>query len=157
MIRKVVNIKAKRRVALVAHDDKKPSLLEWAICNRDTLSQCDVYSTGNTGRLLDGELNIGITRLLSGPLGGDQQIGAMIAEKKIDMLVFFWDPLNSHPHDADIKALLRIATLWNVPTACNRASADLMISSLLTDKGKTENMLSDTMCRKILRYNTLTN
>lgn len=120
-----------KKIALVAHDNKKSDLLEWARFNRDLLAEHHVYSTGTTGRMLEEELNIPVVRVQSGPLGGDQQIGAKIAEGEIDFLVFFWDPLEPHPHDPDVKALLRIAVVWNVPIACNRASADFMFSSPL--------------------------
>jgi methylglyoxal synthase len=115
----------------VAHDEKKNDLLEWARFNRLLLQQHDLYATDSTGRLLERELAIEVTKLQSGPLGGDQQIGAKIATGEIDFLVFFWDPLQSHPHDPDVRALLRVAVVWNVPVACNRASADFMISSPL--------------------------
>ncbi len=120
-----------KKIALVAHDRKKHDLLEWAKFNRDLLAQHQVYSTGTTGKLLEQELDIGIIKLQSGPLGGDQQIGAKIAELDIDFLIFFWDPLEPLPHDADVKALLRLAVVWNIPVACNRASADFMLSSPL--------------------------
>jgi methylglyoxal synthase len=121
----------RRRIALVAHDDKKNDLLEWARYNRDVLARHDLFATGSTGRMLADELDIGVTRFQSGPLGGDQQIGSRIAEGDIDLLIFFWDPMAPQPHDSDVKALVRIAVLWNIPIACNRASADFLISSPL--------------------------
>ena len=120
-----------KRVGLVAHDNKKLDLLEWAKFNRGTLAQHELFATGTTGTLLDKELGLKVSKLLSGPLGGDQQIGAMVADGSLDFLVFFWDPLEPQPHDPDVKALLRIAVVWNIPVACNRASADFMISSPL--------------------------
>jgi methylglyoxal synthase len=120
-----------RRLALVAHDNKKPGLLDWARFNRDLLARHDLIATGTTGRLLHEQLDLHVTRLRSGPLGGDQQLGAMITNAQVDVLIFFWDPLEPQPHDPDVKALLRIAVVWNTPIACNRATADFLISSPL--------------------------
>ncbi len=131
-IRKIV-MKPDKKIALVAHDNKKQDLMEWAKYNRVLLTHHEVYATGTTGEMLERELGFEIIKLQSGPLGGDQQIGAKIVGNEIDFLIFFWDPLEPMPHDPDVKALLRMAVVWNIPIACNRASADFMISSPLMD------------------------
>ena len=123
------------RIGLVAHDNKKLDLVEWARFNLAFLARHELWATGTTGSLLERELERPVVKLQSGPLGGDQQLGALIAERKIDFLVFFWDPLEPQPHDPDVKALLRLAVVWNVPHACNRASADFMVSSPLMESG----------------------
>jgi methylglyoxal synthase len=132
--RRVAAGSATRRIALVAHDHKKQDLREWADHNRELLSRHALVATGTTGRLLVDEVGLQVTCLQSGPLGGDQQIGALIASGDLDLLVFFTDPMHPQAHDSDVKALIRIAVVWNIPIACNRASADLLITSpLLTD------------------------
>jgi methylglyoxal synthase len=121
----------KRNIALVAHDNKKNDLVEWVAFNKGTLALHNLYATGDTGKRVMEKTNLRITLLKGGSYGGDMEIGALIANEKVDYLIFLWDPLQSLPHDVDIKALLRIAVLYNVPTACNRATADLIISSPL--------------------------
>jgi methylglyoxal synthase len=120
-----------KRIAIIAHNNKKADILQWAKFNKAFLAQHDLYATGTTGKLLEQELGMNVHKLQSGPLGGDQQIGAKISMQEIDVLIFFWDPLEQQPHDPDVKALLRIAVVWNIPIACNRASADFLISSPL--------------------------
>jgi len=123
-----------KKIALVAHDNKKRDLFEWSKFNRDLLALHKIFATGTTGALLERELKFPITKLQSGPLGGDQQIGAMIVNNEIDFLIFFWDPLEQQAHDPDVKALLRMAVVWNIPTACDRATADFIISSHLMNE-----------------------
>ncbi len=124
----------RRRIVLVAHDNRKAELVDWARFNRGTLEKHELFGTGTTGTMIALELGLPVSTFLSGPLGGDQQIGAAIAEHRLDLVVFFWDPLEPQPHDVDVKALLRIAVVYNVPIACNRATADFVLSSPLMAK-----------------------
>ena len=121
--------KKKKTIALIAHDNKKADIVNWALKNKDTLAKYELCGTGTTARLIGEATDLPIKRYLSGPLGGDQQIGAKVAEKKIDIVIFFWDPLSSQPHDPDVKALLRIAVVYDIPIATNRATADYVIHS----------------------------
>jgi methylglyoxal synthase len=125
---------SRKRVAMIAHDNCKNDLLNWATYNLETLARHELSDTGTTGSLLHDQLGLDVTRFLSGPLGGDQQIGAAIAEGKLDLVIFFWDPLEPQPHDVDVKALLRIAVVYNTPIACNRSTADFLLSSPLLDE-----------------------
>jgi methylglyoxal synthase len=133
MIENNIVLPKQKRIALIAHDASKPDLLAWVKYNRATLNEHQLFATGTTGRMLSDATGLSIYQYKSGPFGGDQQIGAHIAEGEIDFLIFFWDPLETQPHDPDIKALLRLAVLYNIPTACNRATADFLISSPFID------------------------
>jgi len=124
----------RKRIALIAHDNCKGDLLDWARYNHGTLARHELFATGTTGGLLTSELDLPVTRFMSGPLGGDQQVGAAIVEERLDFVIFFWDPLEPHPHDVDVKALLRIAVVYNIPIACNRSTADFLLSSPLMDR-----------------------
>ena len=124
-------LSSRKNIALVAHDNKKNEMIEWAFYNRTALTKHKLYATGTTGNMLEKALDQPVTKFLSGPLGGDQQVGARIAEGKLDVLIFFWDPMEAQPHDPDIKALLRVAATWNIPVACNRATADFLLTSPL--------------------------
>ena len=127
----VRKIPVRKTIALVAHDHKKAELIEWAVYNKIYLARHNLIATGTTGKMLEEELDRPVKKMLSGPLGGDQQIGAMIAEGKIDILIFFWDPMEAQPHDSDVKALLRLGVAWNILLACDRATADFIITSPL--------------------------
>jgi methylglyoxal synthase len=137
-----LQMQATKNIALIAHDSRKEDLLEWVAYNADVLREHSLYATGTTGGLIAARCGLPVTRFKSGPLGGDQQIGARIADGALDVLVFFWDPLDAHPHDADVRALLRVAVLYNVPTACNRATADFIVASPLIH-GEYDRLLDD--------------
>ena len=135
-------LNSQKNIALVAHDHKKSELIEWAFYNRSTLANHKLFATGTTGTMIEKAIDQPITKFLSGPLGGDMQLGAKIAEGKLDVLIFFWDPMEAQPHDPDIKALLRVAATWNIPVACNRATADFLLTSPLMHE-KYEAILTD--------------
>jgi methylglyoxal synthase len=142
MTYKKIKMANRKRIALVAHDGQKQSIVDWARYNQAILVEHDIWATGTTGGLIEKVLGINVHKLQSGPLGGDQQIGALIVEGKIDFLMFFWDPLAAQPHDPDVKALLRMAVVWNVPVACDRSTADFIISSPLMH-GEYERLVPD--------------
>jgi methylglyoxal synthase len=144
--RRVIAMARRKRIALIAHDNRKGEMLEWARYNRETLGRHQLLATGTTGETLAEELDLDVVRFLSGPLGGDQQMGAAIAEGRVDVVIFFWDPLEPLSHDVDVKALLRIAVLYNVPIACNRATADFVLSSPLLE-GEYERLVGDFTAR----------
>jgi methylglyoxal synthase len=144
MIRRVERVKmsGKKRIALIAHDSRKDDLLAWVRYNRDVLREHQLFATGTTGGLVEARCELPVIRFKSGPLGGDQQMGAKIADGELDVLVFFWDPLEPHPHEPDVRALLRIAVLYNIPIACNRATADFIVASPLIH-GEYERLVGD--------------
>lgn len=140
MLYKSHSVQASKSIALVAHDNKKQELVDWALRHQKKFEGHDLYATGTTGALMEKELGVPVNKFISGPLGGDQQIGALISECKLDVLVFFWDPFEPMPHDPDVKALLRIAAVWNIPVACNQSSADYIFSSELLGKVHNRNI-----------------
>ncbi|MBN2426139.1 MAG: methylglyoxal synthase [Calditrichaceae bacterium] len=131
----------KKNIALIAHDNRKQDLLEWVRFNKDILLKHKLYGTGTTGGLISEKTGLDVFRFKSGPLGGDQQIGSKIVEGKIDFVIFFWDPMEAQPHDVDVKALLRIAVVYNIPIACNRSTADFLITSYLMEKDYTRQLI----------------
>jgi methylglyoxal synthase len=137
---KTRRLNTRKRIALVAHDNKKKDLIEWAEFNKVVLAKHELIATGTTGKLLEDQLDRPVKKLLSGPLGGDQQIGSMIASAEIDILIFFWDPMEAQPHDSDVKALLRIAMAWNCVMACDRSTADFLLTSPLMQTEYTVNI-----------------
>lgn len=133
-------MEARKKIALIAHDNKKFELVEWVERNKEIIGYHELFATGTTGTLIEESLHLPVQKFQSGPLGGDQQIGALIVEGKIDLLIFFWDPMEALPHDPDIKALLRIGAVWNIAIACDRATADFMVSSPLMNKPYEKNL-----------------
>lgn len=133
MTKEFKTIHKKKIIALVAHDHKKDDLIDWVKQNKDILIKHELVATGTTGKMVARELGVEVRRVLSGPLGGDQQLGSMIAMGEIDMVIFFWDPMEAQPHDSDVKALLRLGVVWNIPMACCPATADFIISSKYMD------------------------
>jgi methylglyoxal synthase len=134
MTYKIIKTQSKKNIALIAHDNRKQDLLEWVEYNKGSLEKQNLFATGTTGLLITKETGLEVTRFKSGPLGGDQQVGAAIVNEQVDMMIFLWDPMEPQPHDVDVKALLRISVVWNIPVACNRATADFLISSPLMDE-----------------------
>lgn len=139
---KTVTLPANKNIALVAHDNRKQDLLNWCEKHREMLSVHKLYATGTTGAIIEKHTGLPIVKLTSGPLGGDQQVGSLITEGEVDFLIFFWDPFEPLPHDPDVKALLRIAAVWNIPVACNQVSADFMVASPLFG-GEVERSIPD--------------
>lgn len=139
---KKVTLGATKNIALIAHDNKKKDLVEWCSKHKTDLLPHKLYATGTTGMIIEKETGLVINKLLSGPLGGDQQVGALITEGNVDVMIFFWDPFEPLPHDPDVKALLRIAAVWNIPIACNQSSADFVIASPLFNS-TSERMIPD--------------
>jgi methylglyoxal synthase len=129
MVTTIKKLGKRKRIAMVAHDHRKADLIDWAVFNKTVLAKHEIFATGTTGRLVEEALDRPVKKFMSGPLGGDQQIGSMIANGEIDVLIFFWDPMQAQPHDSDVKALLRLGVLWNIPMACDRATADFLMTS----------------------------
>ena len=152
-MKNIKKLGARKRIALVAHDNKKADLMAWVEHNRTVLSKHELIATGTTGKIIEEKIDRPVKKLMSGPMGGDQQRGAMIANGEIDMMFFFWDPMEAQPHDSDVKALLRLCVLWNIPMACDRATADFVITSpfMHGDYDATIPDYSDYLNRKIVK------